>query len=409
LHRWKTSDVPEEQDPSKLDEAEDVVAPAGRFRVYLGAAAGVGKTFAMLDEGWRRRQRGADVVVGFVETHGRPQTAAQLRDLEVVPRKKVVYRGTELEEMDLDAVLARRPEVALVDELAHTNVPGSGRHAKRWEDVVELLDNGISVITTVNIQHLESLADAVERMTGAPVRERVPDWVVRRADQIELIDSSPAQLRRRILHGNVYPPDRIHDALDHFFRTENLTALRELALRFVADETEEEMLAYLHRLGATTVWETKERILAAVAGPGSEAVLRRAARMAARSKGDLLALYVRVDDGPNATPPERLAEIRALAESVGGTWHEVTAEDAARAIVEFATQHQITQILLGSSRRRRFLGLIERSLTMKVLDAAAAAGVDVHVIARAETHPPPPEHAGRPAEPASAAGSLTSG
>jgi len=343
------------------------------------------------------------VVVGFVETHGRPQTAAQLRDLEIVPRKKVVYRGAELEAMDLDAVLARRPEVALVDELAHTNVPGSGRHAKRWEDVLELLDSGISVITTVNIQHLESLADAVERMTGAPVRERVPDWVVRRADQIELIDSSPAQLRRRILHGNVYPPERIQSALDHFFRAENLTALRELALRFVADETEEEMLEYLHRLGATTVWETKERILAAVAGPGSEAVLRRAARMAARSKGDLLVLYVRVDDSERAAPPERLAEIRALAESVGGTWHEVVADDAASAIVRFATEHQITQILLGSSRRHRFLGLIERSLTMKVLDAAAKAGVDVHVIARAETHAPPSEHGGSGTEAASAA------
>jgi len=240
-------------------------------------------------------------------------------------------------------------------------------------------------------------------MTGAPVRERVPDWVVRRADQIELIDSSPAQLRRRILHGNVYPPERIQSALDHFLRSENLTALRELALRFVADETEEEMLAYLHRLGTTTVWETKERILAAVAGPGSEAVLRRAARMAARSKGDLLVLYVRVDDSERAAPPERLAEIRALAESVGGTWHEVVADDAASAIVRFATEHQITQILLGSSRRHRFLGLIERSLTMKVLDAAAKAGVDVHVIARAETHAPPSEHSGSGTEAASAA------
>ena len=177
--------------------------------MYLGAAAGVGKTCAMLDEGWRRFQRGADVVVGFVETHKRPYTMEQIRDLPVVPRKQVDYRDSEWEEMDVDAVLARQPKVALIDELAHTNVPGSGRHEKRWEDVLEILDAGIAVITTVNIQHIESLADAVERITGVGVRERVPDWVVRKADQIELIDSSADQLRRRMLHGNIYPADKV--------------------------------------------------------------------------------------------------------------------------------------------------------------------------------------------------------
>ena len=220
----------------------DSVSPAGGFRIYMGAVAGVGKTFAMLDEGWRRHRRGADVVVGFVETHGRPRTAELIRDLEVVPRKVVAYRESQFEEMDLDALLERRPEVALVDELAHTNVPGSGRNEKRWQDVIELLNAGIHVITTVNVQHLESIADAVERMTGSRVRERVPDWVVRKADQLELIDSSPEQLRRRMVHGNIYPPAKVQDALTHFFRTENLVALRELALRFVADETEEELL-----------------------------------------------------------------------------------------------------------------------------------------------------------------------
>ena len=177
--------------------------------MYLGAAAGVGKTCAMLDEGWRRFQRGADVVVGFVETHKRPYTMEQIRDLPVVPRKQVEYRDSAWEEMDLDAVLARKPEVVLIDELAHTNVPGSGRHEKRWEDVLEILDAGIAVITTVNVQHIESLADAVERITGVGVRERVPDWVVRRADQIELIDSSADQLRRRMLHGNIYPEAKV--------------------------------------------------------------------------------------------------------------------------------------------------------------------------------------------------------
>jgi len=246
---------------------DEGVRPTGRFRVYLGAAAGVGKTCAMLDEGWRRFQRGTDVVVGFVETHKRPYTLEQIRDLPVVPRHEVVYRDAVWEEMDLDAVLDRKPEVALIDELAHTNVPGSGRHAKRWEDVLEILDAGIAVITTVNVQHIESLADAVERITGVAVRERVPDWVVRRADQIELIDSSADQLRRRMLHGNIYPAEKVPSALSGFFRAENLAALRELSLRFVADETEEELLAYLRSKGAAgELWETTERIMVAVTG-----------------------------------------------------------------------------------------------------------------------------------------------
>ena len=234
-----------EADPDAAGEVE----PAGHFRIYLGAAPGVGKTYAMLSEGQRRRGRGADVVGGFVESYGRPLTEALTSGLEVVPRKAVDYRGNRLEEMDLDAVLSRRPEVALVDELAHTNVPGSGRHGKRWQDVLEILGAGINVITTVNIQHLESIADEVEQMTGAPVRERVPDWVVRKADQIELIDSSPEQLRRRMLHGNIYPKKKVPQALTHFFRTDNLIALRELALRFVADDSDEELLEHLGGAG----------------------------------------------------------------------------------------------------------------------------------------------------------------
>src|SRR5580704_13879666 len=196
-------------EPTLEDFEDDAVSPTGRFRIYMGAVAGVGKTFAMLDEGWRRHRRGADVVIGFVETHGRPRTAELIRDLEVVPRKVVSYRDSTFEEMDLDAVLARRPKVALVDELAHTNVPGSGRNEKRWQDVIELLGAGINVITTVNVQHLESIGDAVERMTGSKVRERVPDWVVRKADQLELIDSSPEQLRRRMMHGNISPKETV--------------------------------------------------------------------------------------------------------------------------------------------------------------------------------------------------------
>ena len=283
------SDVPAAVD----EESRQAVRPAGKFRIYLGSAAGVGKTCAMLDEGWRRHNRGADVVVGFVETHGRSHTAELIRDLEVVPRTVVEYRGATFEEMDLAAVLERRPEVALVDELAHTNVPGSGPHEKRWEDVLDLLEAGIGVVSTVNIQHLESVADAVEEITGVKIRERVPDWVVRKADQVELIDSSADQLRRRMLHGNIYPSDKVPGALTGFFKTENLVALRELALRFVADETEEELLGYLRNQRPGAFWDTSERIMVAVTGaPGSDGVVRRAARIAQRTKGDLLVVHV---------------------------------------------------------------------------------------------------------------------
>ena len=262
------------------DTAGEVEA-AGHFRIYLGAAPGVGKTYAMLSEGHRRQGRGADVVAGFVESYGRPVTEALVNGLEVIPRKTVDYRGTRLEEMDLDAVLRRRPGVALIDELAHTNVPGSGRNGKRWQDIRDILSAGIDVITTVNIQHLESIADEVEQMTGTRVRERVPDWFVRKASQIELIDSSPEQLRRRMLHGNIYPQEKVRQALTHFFRTDNLIALRELALRFVADESDEELLEHLRRLRSQVLWETTERIMAAVtAAPGTDALLRRAARIA---------------------------------------------------------------------------------------------------------------------------------
>jgi two-component system, OmpR family, sensor histidine kinase KdpD len=362
-------------------DPDDGVRPTGRFRIYLGSAAGVGKTCAMLDEGWRRHERGTDVVVGFVETHGRPHTAALVRDLEVVPRRTVEYRGTSFDEMDLARVLARRPEVVLVDELAHTNVPGSGQHAKRWEDVLDLLEAGIAVVSTVNIQHVESLADAVEVITGTTVRERVPDWVVRRADQIELIDSSADQLRRRMLHGNIYANERISIALAGFFKTENLVALRELALRFVADETEEELLRYLRREHPAGVWDTSERILVAVTGaPGSEGVIRRAARMAARSKGELLVVHV--TDGDRPEDRGRLVVLRQVSDSVGAEWFEVPGDDPARSVVEFAYGHQITQIVVGATRRSRWEELSRGNVVSKLLRFAADRQIDVHIIAR---------------------------
>jgi two-component system sensor histidine kinase KdpD len=365
-------------------DVTSVVEAAGHFRIYLGAAAGVGKTFSMLDEGQRRHGRGADVVIGFVECHGRRLTEERMEGLEIVPRKVVEYRGTRFEEMDLDAVLKRHPKVALVDELAHTNVPGSGRHEKRWQDVLELLEAGIDVITTVNIQHLESIADAVERMTEVQVRERVPDWVVRKADQIELIDSSPEQLRRRMLHGNIYPRDKVSQALTHFFRTDNLIALRELALRFLADETEEELLEHLERHKTQVLWETTERILVGVTGaPGVDAIVRRAARMAARLKADLHVVHVISGDVEHQPGAERIETLRRLASDIGAHWHEVRADDPGKALMEFARAHQITQIIVGSSERSRWQELIGRdSVIRTVRRLAASAGIDLHIISR---------------------------
>lgn len=361
---------------------DEGVRPTGRFRVYLGAAAGVGKTCAMLDEGWRRYQRGADVVIGFVETHKRAYTMEQIRDLPVVPRKQVEYRGSVWEEMDLDAILDRKPEVALIDELAHTNVPGSGRHEKRWEDVLEIIDAGIAVITTVNIQHIESLADPVERITGVSVRERVPDWVVRKADQIELIDSSADQLRRRMLHGNIYPTEKVPSALNGFFRAENLVALRELTLRFVADETEEELIEFLRSRGAAgELWETTERIMVAVTGaPGNASVVRRAARIAARVKAPLVAVHVLSGDAE--ADRSTTSELEELVAAVGGTWQTLEGDDVARTIFAAAVDQQITQIVLGTSRLTRWQSVTRGSVIQQILRMASENDIDVHVIAR---------------------------
>lgn len=242
----------------------------GRLRIYLGAVAGVGKTYSMLGEAWRRKQRGQDVVIGFVESYGRAETTEQIRDLEIVPRRRLPYRGATFEEMDVDAVLARRPEIALVDELAHTNVPGS-RNPKRWQDVVELLDAGIDVISTLNIQHLESLNDVVERITGVPQRETIPDQVVRAAEELQLVEMAPEALRRRLAHGDIYPPDKVDAALANFFRPGNLGALRELALLWLADRVDEDLHDYLVTHGIDEPWETRERVLVAVSGaPGGD-------------------------------------------------------------------------------------------------------------------------------------------
>jgi two-component system, OmpR family, sensor histidine kinase KdpD len=365
-----------------------VPAPArrrGSLRVYVGAAPGVGKTFAMLNEGCRAQARGIDVVIGYVETHGRPRTAAQCGDLETVPRRVIEYRGTTFEEMDVDAILRRRPVRVLVDELAHTNVPGS-RNQKRWQDVDELLDAGIDVISTVNIQHLESLNDVVERITGVRQRETIPDEVVRAADQVELVDQTPEALRRRMAHGNIYKPEKIDAALANYFRAGNLAALRELALLWVADKVEVGLEDYRERHGITEPWETRERVVVAITGaPGTEALIRRAARIAQRAHGDLLGVYVITDEGLAGPAPGLVAEHHKLLEEMGGEYHEVAGSDVGAALVEFARAANATQLIMGSSQRSRWAELTRGSVINRVVRRSGP--IDVHVISheRAET------------------------
>jgi two-component system sensor histidine kinase KdpD len=374
----------------KARDAEGVVVPAGKFRIYLGSLAGVGKTCAMLDEGWRRSQRGADVVIGLVEAHGRPKTIELVKDLEIVPRRVVTHRDALFEEMDVDAVLARSPEVALVDELAHTNVLEASRNEKRWQDVFELLEAGIAVISTLNVQHIESIADAVEVITGAKVKERVPDWVVRRADQLELIDSSPEQLRRRMLHGNIYPEEKVGAALQGFFKTQNLTALRELALRFVADETDEDLVSYLRDRGVGPVWETTERVMTMVSGePSDEFVIHRAARIAMRLK--TTREVVLVAQGERTThAAERLDALRRIASDVGAATTDLVAEDVVTSVVDLANRHQITQLVLAAPAPNKFRGLRKGSNLARLLPLASAGGMDVHLIAQKHLESPDP-------------------
>ncbi|WP_406270081.1 sensor histidine kinase KdpD [Actinacidiphila glaucinigra] len=324
----------------------------GTLRMYLGAAPGVGKTYAMLSEAHRRMERGTDVVVAFVEHHDRARTEVMLHGLEAVRRKEIEYRDTVFTEMDVDAVLARRPEVALVDELAHTNIPGS-RNEKRWQDIEELLQAGINVISTVNIQHLESLGDVVESITGVRQRETVPDEVVRRADQIELVDMSPQALRRRMAHGNIYASDKVDAALSNYFRPGNLTALRELALLWVADRADEYLRQYRtdHRISAT--WQARERIVVGLTGgPEGRTLIRRAARMAAKGAGgEILAVHIARSDGLTAGSPKELAVQRTLVEDLGGSFHHVVGDDVPGALLDFARGVNATQVVLGTSRR----------------------------------------------------------
>ncbi len=393
--------------PSTTPAAGEQTAPQsggyphrrGRLRVYLGAVAGAGKTYAMLNEGHRRESRGTDVVVGYVETHGRSQTQAQIGDLEVIPRKQVTYHGVTLEEMDTEAVIARHPKVALIDELAHTNVPGS-KHAKRYQDVEEILDAGIDVITTLNIQHLESLNDLVASITGVRVRETLPDWILDQADEVELIDISPYALRQRMKHGNIYPPERIDAALNNFFREGNLTALRELALRRTAEKTETQLQEFMTEHGINKLWLASERVLVGFdARPHTRQVIRDAWRLAHGLHADLIAVSIQPEGylaftskligwlkyGSEAkryreAALRRLEAHAVLAEDLGAEVIRTKSRDIAKTLVQIAREHQVTQIVLGQPARSRWEEIIRGSIINRVL--RLSSDIDIHLVPR---------------------------
>jgi len=368
---------------SVLERTEGGPERRGRLTVYLGAAPGVGKTFAMLDEARQRLDRGTDIVVGYVETHGRVHTEAKVQGLEVVPRRTVVYRGTPFTELDVEAILARAPEVVCVDELAHTNVPGSGAgggNEKRAQDVQQLLAAGIDVLTTVNIQHLESLNDEVFRITGVRQRETVPDEIVRTADQIQLVDMAPEALRRRMAQGFIYKAENVDASLTSYFRMGNLTALRELALLWLADRVDDALGSYRRDQGITDPWPTKERIVVAVTGGDeSETLLRRGARLAQRAAGsELLAVHVVASDGLHNADEASVSRVQRLAESLDGTFHSVVGEEVSEAVVDFAVGVNATMIVVGVSRHGRLRRLFSGTTGDRI--AVAAGAIDVHLV-----------------------------
>ena len=371
----------------------------GRLRVYLRAVAGVGKTYAMLGEGHRRESRGTDVVIGYVETHKRPQTEAQIGDLEIAPRKKVAYQGVTPEEMDTEAIIARHPKVVLIDELAHTNVPGS-QHAKRYQDVQEILDAGIDVVATLNIQHLESLNDLVASITGVRVGETLPDWILDQAEEVELIDISPYALRQRMKHGNIFPPERIETALNHFFREGNLTALRELALRRTAEKTESQLEQYMAEHGIGKLWASSERVMVGFdARPHTRQAIRDAWRLAHSMRADFLAVTIQPEGylawtgklirllkyGQDASKEyaealQRIEDHTLLAEDLGAEVIRASSRDIARTLVELAREHQVTQLVLGQPERSRWEELLRGSIINRVL--RLSTDMDIHLVPR---------------------------
>jgi two-component system, OmpR family, sensor histidine kinase KdpD len=354
----------------------------GELRIYLGAAPGVGKTYAMLGEAHRRLERGTDLVAAVVETHGRRKTAELIEGIEVIPPRYIDYRGGSFPELDVPAVLARHPQVVLVDELAHTNTPGS-KNQKRWRDVEELLDAGITVISTVNIQHLESLNDVVAQITGIEQKETIPDSVVRAAAQIELVDITPEALRRRLSHGNVYAAERIDAALSNYFRRGNLTALRELALLWLADQVDTALAKYRAENKITDMWEARERVVVAVTGgPESETLVRRASRIASKSSAELMVVHVIRGDGLAGLSETRMNKVRELASSLDASVHTVVGDDTPTALLDFAREMNATQLVIGTSRRSRWARIFNEGIGPAIVQQSGK--IDVHMVTHDE-------------------------
>lgn len=362
-----------------LEETTPPEKKTGVFKLFLGYAPGVGKTYAMLSEAIRRQSRGEDVVIGVVETHGRKGTAEMASRLEAVPRKKLEYKGTPFEEMDVDAILARHPQVVLVDELAHTNIDGS-KHRKRYEDVFELLDNNIDVVSTMNVQHLESVTPMVHKITGVLVRETVPDWVLKRVDEIVMSDLTPEALQTRMRRGDIYPKERVDRALGSFFRPSNLIALREIALRHVAQVVDRSLEPYLDKEATFgRDLSVSERIGVGISSnPAAQYLVARASRMAQAINGELFVVYV--DTGADADP-ERQRSLQAnlqFAENLGAKVARLKGKDVAEKLAEFVREKHITQMIFGHSatggwRKYLFFSAVHRFLR----DAPA---VDVHIV-----------------------------
>lgn len=359
-----------------------------RLRIYIGAAPGVGKTYEMLQEAHALRARGLDVVVGFVETYGRRETEAQIKDLEVIPRRRIEYRGVTMEEMDVDAIVRRSPQVCVVDELAHTNVPGS-RNIKRYQDVREILDAGIHVMTAVNIQHLETLNDAVARVAGVRVRETVPDTFLDRADEVINVDVTVEELRTRLREGKIYRPDKVEQALSNFFRKGNLSTLRELALRAVADEVGEKAASYREREGLEPALIPERVMVCMSSNVDAPRVIRTGARIAGRLGSKWYAVYVETpQEKPgriNRRDAEALAQNIRLAESLGATVVRVKADRPADGLIAFAQREGVTHVIFGQTARSRWELLVKGSTLDRFLGAVPDAAVQVVPIGGAAT------------------------
>jgi two-component system sensor histidine kinase KdpD len=352
--------------------------PRGIFKLFLGYAPGVGKTYAMLSEAIRRASRGEDVIVGVVESHGRKATAELAAKLDRVPPRKLEYKGTTFEEMDEDAILCRKPAVVVIDELAHTNIEGS-KHAKRYEDVMELLEAKIDVLSTMNVQHVESVGPTVQQITGVQVRETVPDWVMQRVDEIVLADLTPQALQKRMERGDIYPVDRAQRALSHFFRPGNLIALRELALRQVTGVVDRSLDAFLEKEGTQPAHTVRERIGVCVSSnPAAQYLIARGSRMAQAIGGDLYVFYVDVGRDTRPEDQKTLAENIRFAENLGGRVVRGTGGSIAEGVAQLVREHHITQVIFGRSARTGWQRYLYLSAIQRFLRDAPS--VDVHIV-----------------------------